>query len=196
MTSLGESREQKQRVLNVGDGVGAGILGRKHAASFFRGKGVVGNGEQQGPLPFWTDRDRLDVGAPGHTGYGEAAHPTGGGIVGMVLAAGGLADDLGVGPAQAAEVTSQGDTCETGSGGRAATFADRDVVLNPKRQWNDGHRMGLKNLAIGGEDEMILHVAADFLVAPGDSNGEGRGRTGVDRDVEIHGQRRSVEGRP
>ncbi len=90
----------------------------------------------------------------------------------MVFAAGSFADNLGIGPAQTAEVIGQCDAGETGSGGRTAAFADWDLVLNPKRQRNDLRSCAWRISSVGGEDEVILHVAADFLVASGDSNGK------------------------
>jgi hypothetical protein len=65
---------------------------------------MVRDGKQQGPLPFWTDASHLGLGVTGHAGYRETAHPAGGGVVGMVLAAGSLTDNLRIGPSQMAEV--------------------------------------------------------------------------------------------
>jgi hypothetical protein len=44
VTPLSEGGEQKHGVLDVRNGVGAGILRREHAPGFFGGEGLVGNG--------------------------------------------------------------------------------------------------------------------------------------------------------
>ena len=105
--SLREGGEQEHGILHVGDGVGTRILRGKDAAGFFGREALLGDGEQQRPLPFRADADDLGFGFARHAGDGEAAHPAGGGVVGMVLAAGSFADDLGIGPAQTAEVTAR-----------------------------------------------------------------------------------------
>ena len=181
--------------MDVRDRVVPGILRGQCAASFFGRQGLVRNGKQQGPLPFWTDTDYLGLSIAGHAGNRETAHPAGGGIVGMVLAAGGLSDDLGIGPVQMAEVIGQGDTGEASRGGRTAALADGDVVLDAKRQGNNLRPLSLEDLAIGAEDEVILQASADLLVASGSCDGEAGGRSGVDGDVEVHRQRSGVEGR-
>jgi len=92
--SLREGCEQEHGVLDVGDGVGARVLRREDATSFFGGERVGRDGEQQGPVPFGLEAGDLRFSFSGHAGDGESAHPAGGGVVGMVLAAGSLADDL------------------------------------------------------------------------------------------------------
>ena len=48
----------------------------------------------------------------------------------MVLAARSFADDLGIGPAEAAEMIGERDACQPSGSGRAAAFADWDVVVD------------------------------------------------------------------
>lgn len=129
-TALGEGGEQEHGILHVGDGVGARILGRKHATGFCRQEALLGDREEEGPLPFRADAGyqgfggivggghlgRDIVGWPSHARYGEAAHPAGRGVVGMVLAVRSFADDLRVSPAQTAEVHGEGDSSEPGGG--------------------------------------------------------------------------------
>jgi hypothetical protein len=55
--------------------------------------------------------------------------------------------------------------------------------------------MRLEDIAIGGEDEVILEALADFMVASGRYDGKARGRLSVDGDVEIHRQGSGIKGR-
>ena len=139
VASAHEGGEQEHGILHVGDGVGTRVLGGKGVAGRFGGERVIGDGEQERPLPFRTDADDLgfglgvglsggSVGVSGHASDDEATHPAGGGVVGMMFAAGGLADDLGVGPVETSEVNCEGNACETRRGGGATTFADGDIV--------------------------------------------------------------------
>ena len=113
----------------------------------------------------------------------------------MVLAAGGFSDNLGIGPLQTSEMIGQSNASETGGGRRSAAFADRDLVVDTKRQGNDFLALCLKNLAVSGEDQVIFQVAANFLVAAGYRNGEGSGCASVNGDIEIHCQGSGIEGR-
>jgi len=54
-TALGEGGEQEHGILHVGYGVGARVLGGEGAASFFGGESLIGDGEEQRPLPFRAD---------------------------------------------------------------------------------------------------------------------------------------------
>ena len=130
----------------------------------------------------------------GHAGDRKTAHPAGGGVIGMVLATGGLADDLRITPPQTAEVVGQGNTREPCRRRRAAAFADRDVVLNAKSQWMDLRALGFENLAVSGEDEVILHSLAGCRVTSGRVNRETSGRPRIDGNVEIHRQSGGIEG--
>ncbi len=112
----------------------------------------------------------------------------------MVFAAGSLTDDLRIGPSQMAEVIGQGDASEAGRCGGTAALADGDVILNAKRQRNKVRPVRLEYFAIGGEDEVIFQALANFLVASGSGDGEVASRFGIDFDVEIHRQRRGIEG--
>src|ERR1700676_5648157 len=103
----------------------------------------------------------------------------------MVLATGGFADDLSVAPAQASKVICECDSAETRGGGRAAPFANGDIILNPKRQRNDCFSLRFQNLAVGREDEMIFHRLADCFIASGRANRKtGRGAGVNDRSKE------------
>ena len=170
MTPLGEGGEQEHGVLDVDHGIGARIVLGEGAACFLGGKALIRDGEQQGPLPFRLDTGYQGFRFPRHAGDREAAHPTGGGVIGMVFTAGCLSDDFGISPAQTAKVIGQGDAGKAGGGGRSAALADRDVVLNPKGQRNDCRALGPKNLFVGFEDQVIFHIPADFPVASSRGN--------------------------
>jgi len=195
VTAQREGGEQEHGILDVRNSVGARVLRWKHTAGFFRGKSLFRNGEKQGPLPFWKDRSHLNFVLSGHARNGQTAHPTGGGVIGVVFAAGGFADDPGVSPAQTAELIGQGDTSQPGRSGGSTALADRNLVLDAKRQRNHCRAMRLKDLAIGGENQVILDTAADFLVSSGGYDGKARGAAGIDVDVDVHCQSSGIEGR-
>ena len=113
--ALREGGEQEHGVLNISDRVGTGILRRERAACFLGRPGLVGHGKKKRPLPFRADADYLGFGLAVHSGDGETSHPASGGIIRMVLAARGFADDLGILPLQTAEVIGQGDARQAGS---------------------------------------------------------------------------------
>src|SRR4029077_12038124 len=167
---------------------GRGVVGGGGGTSLFGGKSSVGYGQEQGPLPLRANADHLSLGVAGHAGDRKTAHPAGGGIIGMVLAARGLADDLRIAPPQTAKVIGQGDTREPCCRRRAAALADRDVIPNAKSERMHLRALGFENLAVSGEDEVILHGLADSFIASGRVNRETSGGTGIDRNVEIHRQ--------
>ena len=153
---LRKSGEQQHGVLNVDHGVGAGILRRENAASFFGGKSLLGKRKQAAANSLSADADYFGFCFSRHARNGEAAHPAGGGVIGMMFAAGGFADDLRIGPAQTSEMICQGDAGQARRSGRTTAFADRNVVSNAKRKRNNLFALRLKNLAVGGEDKMIF----------------------------------------
>ena len=83
----------------------------------------------------------------------------------MVLAPGSFADDLRLAPAKTAEMISQGNAGQAGGCGRATSFADRDLVLDPQRQRSYFPSLGAKYFPVSIEDEMILESFADFAVS-------------------------------
>ena len=119
-------------------------------------KAWSGTARSRGHFPFGLDADYLDLGVTRPAGNSEAAHPARGDVVGMVLAAGSLSDNLSIGQAQTPKVIRQGDASETGGGRRAATLADGNIVLNAKRQRNNLYVVRLEDLSIGVENQMIL----------------------------------------
>jgi hypothetical protein len=113
----------------------------------------------------------------------------------MVLATGGVADDLRVAPAQAAEMIGKGNTRQACRSGRTTTLANRDVILNPNRQWSDFPALTFENFSIGCQDEMILQRLANFLVASGCVNRKVGSWAGMNADVQIKRQGGGVKGR-
>jgi len=111
----------------------------------------------------------------------------------MVLATGSFADDLGVGPAQAAEVHGEGDASEPGGGRGATTFADRDFIFYAQSEGCGFAARGLQHIAVGVENEVIFELAANFAVAARGGDGEFVGGTSIEMNVEIHGEGGGVE---
>ena len=113
----------------------------------------------------------------------------------MMLAAGGFADNLFIGPMQPTEMHCQRDPRQSGGGGGAATFADGNVVHDLESQGQRRPVGGFEHLAIGVQDEMAFNLPADFGVATSGLDAELRGGPGVDLDVEVHCEGGGVEGR-
>ncbi len=113
-----------------------------------------------------------------------------------MLAHGGFADDAVVFPAQVAEVHGQRDPGQARGRRRAATFADGDFVLDVDAQRRDLAVLRLEHLAVGGDDEVVLHPAADLGVAAFGGDEEVRRTLDPEAEVEIHGKRGGVESRP
>src|SRR6202163_2688573 len=101
----------------------------------------------------------------GHPSHGERAQPAGGGIVGMVLAHGSFADDAIIFPAQMPEMHSQRDPSQASGSGRSATSADGNLVFDVDAQRRDLAILRFEELAVGGDDEVVLHPRADLRVA-------------------------------
>ena len=51
----------------------------------------------------------------------------------------------------------------------------------------------LEDLAVGGENKVILQGLADFRITSGSTNRKLGGRPGIDRDVEVHRQSSGIE---
>ena len=67
--------------------------------------------------------------------------------------------------------------------------------MDAKLERKDFPALGLENFGIGGKDQVILEVAADFAVASGGGDFEIRGGTGVDFYEEVEREGGGVEGR-
>jgi len=122
------------------------------AARLLGGEWRVGYGEQQRPAAFRFNLDDLGLHLIRHAGYGDAAHPAGGRVVGMVLAHGRFAHNAVGFPAEMSVVDGERDSSQTGGSGRSAALADGDFVVNVNAERNDFAILGLENLAVGCED--------------------------------------------
>ena len=111
----------------------------------------------------------------------------------MMLTARGFADDLGVGPAQSAEVNGECDAPYPGCRGRSASFANGYLVANAQRQWNDFPCRALQHFAIGIDDEVIFKSLADNAVPAGGLDRKVRGGTSLQFEVKVHRERSRVE---
>src|SRR5215469_7150627 len=111
----------------------------------------------------------------------------------MVFAPRRLSDDLRISPAQLAEVIGERDASKASRSGRSAALADGDFIRDVQLQRNQFAASGLQNLAVGVEDEVVVGVAANCLVAAGRANRELVRRVGGDLDVEVHRKRGGIE---
>jgi hypothetical protein len=195
-TILGEGRQQKHGVLDVGDRIGSRVLEGKDAARLLGRKRRVRDGEQERPTPFGLHLDHLGLNLIRHASYSERAHPAGGSVVGMVLAHGGFADDAVVLPAEVAEMHGQRNPCQTCGSGRAATFGDGNFVVDVDTEGRDFAVLRFQHLAVGGDDKVVLHPAADLGVAALGGDEEVRRTIDPEAQVEIHRESGGVEGRP
>jgi hypothetical protein len=93
------------------------------------------------------------------------------------------------------EVDGQRNAGQAGGGGRSATSADGNFVFDVNAQGRDLAILGFENLAIGGDDEVILHAAADVRVAAFGGYEEVRSTLGAQAEMEIESQSGSVKGR-
>jgi hypothetical protein len=75
MPALREGSEQQHGILDIRHRIGARILRRKHATSFFSRQDCVRNGQQQGPRPFRTNGGYLSLSFAGHARDGKPTHP-------------------------------------------------------------------------------------------------------------------------
>ena len=105
----------------------------------------------------------------------------------------GFADDAAARPAQFAEVYCQRDSCKARRRGRTTSFADGNLVLDVERQRLDRFAFLTQHLAIGGQDEMVLHTAANFGVSSLRADGKFIRGSGSDFQEQPKGQRSGIE---
>lgn len=113
----------------------------------------------------------------------------------MVLAHGSLADDAVILPAQMAEMYSQRDPSQASGGGRSATSANGNLVFDVDAQGCNLAVFRFEDLAIGGNDEVVLHTGADLRVAAFGGNEEVGGALSAQAEMEIECQGGSVKSR-
>ncbi len=74
--------------------------------------------------------------------------------------------------------------------------ANRNLVFDMDAQGRDLAILRFKHLAISGDDEVVLHAAADLRIAAFGGNKEVGSALGPQAEMEIEGQCGSVKGRP
>src|ERR1700686_2617135 len=111
----------------------------------------------------------------------------------MVLAHGSFADDAVIFPAQMSEMYSQRDSSQAGGSGRSATSSDGNLVFDVDSQRSDLAVFRFEDLAIGGNDEVVLHPGADRCVAAFGCDEEIGRALGTQAEMEIQGEGGGVE---
>ena len=106
----------------------------------------------------------------------------------MMLAHGSFADDAIIFPAQMSEMHGQRDPGQAGGGGRSATSANRNLVLEVDAQGRDLAVLGFEDLAIRGNDEVVLHAGADLRIAAFGGDEEVGRALGTQAEMEIQGK--------
>src|ERR1700674_2964443 len=106
----------------------------------------------------------------------------------MVLAHGSFADDAVIFPAQMSEMYSQRDASKASRSGRSATSADGNLVFDVDSQGRDLAILRFEDLAISGDDKVVLHPGTDLRVAAFGGNEEVGRALGTQAEVEIQGK--------
>src|ERR1039458_7520710 len=113
----------------------------------------------------------------------------------MVLAHGCFADDAVIFPAQMPEMYSECDASQAGGGGRSATSANGNLVFDVNAQRRDLAILRFEDLAIGGDDEVILHAGADRRIAAFGGDEEVGCALGAQSKMKVQGEGSGVKGR-
>ena len=119
---------------------------------------------------------------------------TGGDVIGVALALRGLVKDLLWRPAEVAEVIGQQDTRKKSRGGRAATHAEGNLVLDLDGDGGSCEAEVSEDLGVGHQDEVVVETAAELGVSAGCGDREGRGPLGAHGEEEGHRQAHGIEG--
>src|SRR5579872_3432341 len=83
----------------------------------------------------------------------------------MMFSAGGFVNDAAVRPTQPAEVNCKSDSREPRGGGRSASFANRNLVVDAERERLRRFFLRMQNFTVGRENEMVFYLGANFRVA-------------------------------
>src|SRR6202023_608354 len=121
-------------------------------------------GQQQRPLPFRSDANHLRFPLLRHAGDGEAAHPAGGGVVWMMLAAGRFLHDLRISPTDPAKMHRKSDARQPGGGRRSTALPDGNIIRDLERERSNWSTGSFKHLAVGVQDEVILKFSTDVAI--------------------------------
>src|ERR1700674_3063275 len=106
----------------------------------------------------------------------------------MVLANGSFADDAIIFPAQMSEMYSQRDPSQASGSGRSATSADGNLIFDVDAQGRDLAILRFEDLAISGDDEVVLHPGTDLRVAAFGGDEEVGRALGSQAEMEIQGK--------
>ena len=90
---------------------------------------------------------------------------------------------------------SERDASQASGGRRSAASADGNFVREVETQRRDLAILRFEDLAIGRDNEVVLHTSADLCVAAFGRNEEVWGALGAQAEVEIKGEGSGVEGR-
>src|SRR5882762_9279743 len=93
------------------------------------------------------------------------------------------------------EMYSQRDSSQARGGRRSATSANGNLVLDVDSQGRDLAILRFEDLAISGDDEVVLHPGADLRVAAFGGDKEVRRALGAQAEVEIQGKGGGVKRR-
>jgi hypothetical protein len=83
----------------------------------------------------------------------------------MVLAHGSFANNAVVFPAQMSKMNRQRDAREARCGRRSAASTNGNFVVDMDTKGRDLAILRFEHLAVGGDDEVVLHASADVCVA-------------------------------
>ena len=141
-------------------------MARQDFARLFCGKFLVGDRQQQRPLPFRQKARHLGFSATHHSRDSHAAHPAGCGVVGVPFPTRRLADNAVAVPSQLSEMHGKRNARQPRRGRRPASFADGKFIFYFKRERDGGFDFCVQNLAIGGQNQVVFKLPANFLIAP------------------------------
>src|SRR5260221_13805767 len=113
----------------------------------------------------------------------------------MVLAHGSFADDAIIFPAQLSEMYRQRDPSQARGSGRSAASANGNLVFEVYAQGRDLAILRFEHLAIGCDNEVVLHAGADLRVAAFAGDEEVGRALRTQAEMEIQGQGGGVERR-
>jgi hypothetical protein len=93
------------------------------------------------------------------------------------------------------EMNGQRNAGQAGGGGRSATSADGDLVFDVDAQGRYFAVLRFEHLAIGGNDEVVLHAGADLRIAAFGGDEEVGRTLGAQAEMEIQGKGSGVKRR-
>ena len=112
----------------------------------------------------------------------------------MTFATRRLADDVLAFPSQLSEMHRQSNPRQPGCGRRPAALSDGKLICYFERQRDHGFHFRLQYLAIGGQNQMVLKLPANCLVASSRRDGKLFGFNRSDLERQIQRQRGRIKG--